>query len=125
MPRLRPRSQKIWLRHRRFYFHIRQIVSAVHRRHLDLDQSSAAKAAVPNTEGRKHVEHVEPAYGTATLLLIAVAAVAALLFLILRFRIHAFVSLVLVSLATALVARIPFTDVVPALLQGFGSTLAT
>ena len=68
---------------------------------------------------------IEPAYGTATLLLIAIGAVAILLVLILRFRLHAFVSLVLVSLATALVAKIPFADVVPTLLQGFGSTLAT
>lgn len=50
---------------------------------------------------------VTPAYGTATLLLIAAGAVAALLVLILRFRLHAFVSLVLVSLVTALVARSP------------------
>ena len=71
------------------------------------------------------MEHVEPAYGTATLLLIAAGAVAVLLILILRFRLHAFVALVLVSLATALVAGVPFADVVPTLLQGFGSTLAT
>jgi GntP family gluconate:H+ symporter len=67
----------------------------------------------------------EPAYGTVVLLLIAAAAVALLLVLILRFRLHAFVALVLVSLLTALVTRIPFADVVPTLLQGFGSTLAT
>lgn len=67
----------------------------------------------------------EPAYGTVTLLLIALAAVVVLLVLILRFRLHAFVALVLVSLATALVTRIPFADVVPTLLSGFGSTLAT
>ncbi len=68
---------------------------------------------------------VQPAYGTATLLLIAAGSVALLLLLILRFRLHAFVALVLVSLLTALVTRIPFADVVPTLLEGFGSTLAT
>ncbi len=68
---------------------------------------------------------IEPAYGTATLLLIAAAAVGLLLFLILRLRLHAFVALVLVSLLTALVTGISFTDVVPTLLQGFGSTLAS
>ena len=68
---------------------------------------------------------VTPAYGTLTLLLIAVAAVFLLLLLIMRFRLHAFVALVLVSLVTALVTRIPFADVVPTLLSGFGSTLAT
>ena len=71
------------------------------------------------------METVTPAYGTATLLLIAAGAVVVLFTLILRFRLHAFVALVLVSLATALVTRIPFADVVPTLLQGFGSTLAT
>ena len=71
------------------------------------------------------MDAIEPAYGTATLLLIAAGAVLLLLTLILRFRLHAFVALVLVSLLTALVTRIPFADVVPTLLQGFGSTLAT
>ncbi|WP_426289168.1 GntP family permease [Ensifer adhaerens] len=68
---------------------------------------------------------IEPAYGTATLLLIAAAAVGLLLFLILRLRLHAFVALVLVSLLTALVTGISFADVVPTLLQGFGSTLGS
>jgi gluconate:H+ symporter, GntP family len=71
------------------------------------------------------VETIEPAYGAVTLLLIAAGAVVLLLALILRFRLHAFVALVLVSLLTALVTRIPFADVVPTLLEGFGSTLAT
>lgn len=68
---------------------------------------------------------IEPAYGAGVLLLIALAAVIALLVLILRFRLHAFVALVLVSLVTALVTRVPFADVVPTLLSGFGSTLGT
>lgn len=71
------------------------------------------------------MQPIEPIYGTGVLLLIAVSAVAILLMLILRFRLHAFVSLVLVSLLTALVTGIPFKDVIPTLLQGFGSTLAT
>lgn len=68
---------------------------------------------------------VEPAYGTGLLLLIAAAAVAVLLVLILRFKLHAFVALVLVSLLTALATKIPFADVVPTMLSGFGSTLAS
>ncbi|MFQ1001011.1 GntP family permease [Modestobacter sp. SSW1-42] len=67
----------------------------------------------------------EPALGTTALLLIAVAAVAVLLVLIMRFRVHAFVALVLVSLLTALATRIPVGDVVSTLLSGFGSTLAS
>jgi len=70
------------------------------------------------------LDTIQPAYGTATLLLIAVGAVLILLTLILRFKLHAFVALVLVSLATALVTKIPFAEVVPTLLNGFGSTLA-
>jgi len=69
--------------------------------------------------------NIEPAYGTVTLLLIAAGAVLVLLTLILRFRLHAFVALVLVSLLTALVTRVPFAEVVPTLVQGFGGTLAT
>lgn len=68
---------------------------------------------------------VEPVHSTMVLLLIAAAAVALLLILIMRFKLHAFVSLVLVSLLTALVAGVPFDKVVSTLLGGFGSTLAT
>lgn len=68
---------------------------------------------------------VEPAYSTAVLLFIALGAVLVLLILIMRFRLHAFVSLVLVSLMTAVVAGIPMAEVIPTLMQGFGSTLAT
>lgn len=68
---------------------------------------------------------IEPAYGTATLLLIAALAILLLLFLIIRLKMHAFIALVLVSLATALVAGIPVADVMPTLLNGFGSTLAS
>ena len=71
------------------------------------------------------MEAIAPAYGTATLLLIAAAAVAVLLFLIIKVRLHAFVALVLVSLVTAVAAGIPLTLVPTALLSGFGSTLAS
>ncbi len=68
---------------------------------------------------------IEPVYGTATLLIIAALAIVLLLFLIMRLKMHAFIALVLVSLVTALVAGIPLNDVMPTLLQGFGSTLAS
>jgi GntP family gluconate:H+ symporter len=71
------------------------------------------------------VEAIQPAYSTAVLLLIAAAAVALLLFLIIAVKLHAFVSLVLVSLVTAVVAGIPVADVPTALLAGFGSTLGS
>ncbi|MTH65778.1 GntP family permease [Paracoccus shanxieyensis] len=71
------------------------------------------------------MQNIEPVYGTTTLLLIAVAAVALLLVLVMRLKLHAFVSLVIVSLLTAIATAIPLPDIVPTLLQGFGSTLAT
>lgn len=71
------------------------------------------------------MNQIEPAYGTGVLLTIAALAVVALLVLIMRFRLHAFVSLVLVSLVTALAAGVPFAKVVPVLMEGFGGTLAS
>lgn len=71
------------------------------------------------------MDPIEPAYGTTTLLLIAIAAVAVLLFLIMKVRLHAFISLVLVSVITAAAAGIPLADVPTALTTGFGATLAS
>jgi len=83
-----------------------------------------------NDDGRRTpmfitADQIEPAYGSGVLLLIALGAVALLLLLIMRFKIHAFVALVLVSLLTALATKISYADVVPTLLGGFGSTLAS
>ena len=68
---------------------------------------------------------IEPVYGAGILLLIAAVAVALLLFLIIRVKLHAFVSLVLVSLLTAVAAGIPIADVPDALLTGFSGTLGS
>ncbi|MFD3687606.1 GntP family permease [Nocardiopsis sp. NPDC058631] len=70
------------------------------------------------------MENFEPVYGTGPLLGIAAGAIALLLFLIIRFRMHAFIALVLVSVLTALAAGIPVSGVMPTLLDGFGGTLA-
>ncbi|MFE1169837.1 GntP family permease [Nocardiopsis sp. NPDC058789] len=70
------------------------------------------------------MESFVPVYGTGPLLGIAAGAIALLLFLIIRFKMHAFVALVLVSVVTALAAGIPVDGVVPTLLDGFGGTLA-
>lgn len=67
----------------------------------------------------------EPAYGSGPLLAIAAAAVALLLLLIIRFKVHAFVALVLVSFLTALATKIAPADVVTTMTDGFGSTLAS
>ncbi len=71
------------------------------------------------------MEAIEPAYGSATLLLIAAGAVAILLFLIMKVKLHAFVALVLVSVLTAIAAGIPFADIPDALSFGFSSTLGS
>jgi GntP family gluconate:H+ symporter len=69
-------------------------------------------------------EVVEPAWSAGVLLLIAAVGVLALLFLIMKVKMHAFLALVLVSLGVALAARIPVEEVVGVLTEGFGSTLA-
>ena len=71
------------------------------------------------------MDPIDPVHGTGTLLLIAVAAVALLLFLIMKVRLHAFIALVLVSVLTAAASGIPLADVPTALTSGFGSTLAS
>lgn len=63
--------------------------------------------------------------GAGPLLLIAAGAIALLLFLILKLRLHAFVSLILVSLLTAFATGIPTASVVTVLTTSFGNTLAT
>ncbi|UFN46393.1 GntP family permease [Nocardioides okcheonensis] len=66
-----------------------------------------------------------PVHGSGTLLLIAAVAVAALLVLIIALRMHAFVALVLISLATAVVAGVPVADVPTVAIAAFGSTLGS
>ncbi|MDD7425657.1 MAG: GntP family permease, partial [[Actinobacillus] rossii] len=61
----------------------------------------------------------------ASLMLIALSAVIILLVLIMKFRVHAFVALTLVSLLTALVTGVEVNKILPTLLGGFGSTLAS
>ncbi len=57
------------------------------------------------------------------LLFIMFAAIILLLVLIMKFKVHAFVALIIVSLLTALAA--PVDKILPTLLNGFGSTLAS
>jgi GntP family gluconate:H+ symporter len=59
------------------------------------------------------------------LLLLALGAVLALLGLIVKLRLHAFIALCVVSLLTALFAGIPVAKVVPTLMASFGGTLAS
>ncbi|MFC7404168.1 GntP family permease [Georgenia alba] len=57
------------------------------------------------------------------LVAIAVVAIAVLLFLIIKVRLHAFFSLIVVSLLTALAAGIGVADVVTVVVDGFSSTV--
>ncbi|MGB3258111.1 MAG: gluconate:H+ symporter [Ornithinimicrobium sp.] len=71
------------------------------------------------------METMEPAYSAGVLLLIAAAAVAVLLVLIISFKMHAFVALILVSLLTAVVAGIPLAEVPEVALAAFSGTLGS
>jgi GntP family gluconate:H+ symporter len=71
------------------------------------------------------MEPIEPAYGTAALLLIAAGAVALLLILIIGLKLHAFVSLVLVSVVTAIVVGFEFAEIPDVLMFGFADTIGS
>ena len=62
--------------------------------------------------------------GTPALLGVAAGAIAVLLVLIMKFKVHAFLSLIIVSLLTAVATGIPTVRLMPTLLEGFGGTLA-
>lgn len=58
-------------------------------------------------------------------IVIMIAAILLLLVLIMKFRVHAFVALIAVSLLTALASGIAVDKILPTMLGGFGSTLAS
>ncbi|MBZ8176798.1 GntP family permease [Corynebacterium poyangense] len=66
----------------------------------------------------------EPTLGAGPLLAIAAGSVALILLLIIVFKLHAFLTLIVVSAATALATGIPVAKIVPTMTEGFGSTLA-
>ncbi|GEA87728.1 GntP family permease [Cellulomonas cellasea] len=61
--------------------------------------------------------------GAGPLLGIAAAAIALILLLVIKFKLHAFLTLVVVSLLTALATRIPIGEIAPTLITSFGNTL--
>lgn len=67
----------------------------------------------------------EPNLSAGPLIAIAATAVAAILLLVIYFRLHAFLTLVIVSVFTALAAGIPLAGVPATLTKGFGTTLAS
>ena len=71
------------------------------------------------------MDPMEPVHSAGVLLTIAAVAVAVLLLLIIKFRMHAFIALVLVSLLTAIAAGIPMADVAKVAVSFFSSTLGS
>ncbi|SFS14264.1 gluconate:H+ symporter, GntP family [Agrococcus baldri] len=63
--------------------------------------------------------------GTGGLLLLAAASIAFLLVLIMTFKIHAFLALMITSLLTAVAAGIPFNQLMAAIAFGFNPTLGS
>ncbi|MGO2095651.1 MAG: GntP family permease [Candidatus Microbacterium stercoravium] len=63
--------------------------------------------------------------GAGPLLGIAAAAVVLILFLVIKVRLHAFLTLVLVSLLTALATGLPFGSIIDTLVGDFGQTLGS
>lgn len=61
----------------------------------------------------------------ATLLGIALGVIVVLLFLVIKIRLPAFVSMLLVAAGTALAAGIPVEEVVPVIQKGMGNTLSS
>jgi gluconate:H+ symporter, GntP family len=61
--------------------------------------------------------------GAGPLLGIAAGAIALILILVIKFKVHAFLTLVLVSLVTAFATGIPASGIVSTLVSSFGSTL--
>ena len=67
----------------------------------------------------------EVAHSTGYLLSVAGLAVVVLLFLIMKLKVHAFVSLVIVSALTAFATGIEYSQIMPQMLGGFGGPLAS
>ncbi|WP_413451800.1 GntP family permease [Georgenia phoenicis] len=63
--------------------------------------------------------------GAGPLLLIAAGAIALILVLVIVFKLHAFLTLILVSLVTAFATGIPAGEIVPSLVNSFGGTLGS
>lgn len=66
----------------------------------------------------------EQSMGDVQLLLIAAAAIAVVLLLVIAFRLHAFLTLIIVSMLTAIATGIPLANITDVILDGFGGTLA-
>jgi gluconate:H+ symporter, GntP family len=73
----------------------------------------------------EEMEQLTQSANPTYLLLIAVCSIIALLILIMKLKVHAFASLTLVSLGTAIATGVPNDKVLPTMMAGFGGTLAS
>ncbi|WNB87221.1 GntP family permease [Cellulomonas sp. ATA003] len=71
------------------------------------------------------MEEFTQTLGAGPLLAIAAAAIALILLLVIKFKLHAFLTLIVVSLLTALATGIPLQLIFPTLISGFGGTLGS
>ncbi|WP_323960916.1 GntP family permease [Arthrobacter sp. JZ12] len=71
------------------------------------------------------MENFTQTLGAGPLLGIAAGAVALILLLVIRFKVHAFLALILVSLLTAFATGIPAGEIVNTLVTSFGGTLGS
>lgn len=69
------------------------------------------------------MEETAAVLGAGWLLLILAAAIAVLLILIIKVKLNANLALILVSAVTAVATQIPTGDIIPTMIDGFGSTL--
>lgn len=82
--------------------------------------------AINNNVGEPDMsEDITSQLGTTPLLLIAVGAIAVLLVLIIKFHLHAFLALLVVSVGTAFIAGIPLEEITPTLIGAFSTTLGS
>ncbi|MDO5723891.1 MAG: GntP family permease [Flaviflexus sp.] len=71
------------------------------------------------------IEGWQQTLGAGPLIGIALAAVALILVLVIKFRLHAFLTLILVSILTAVVTGIPIKEIPSVIAWGFNSTLGS
>jgi len=89
-----------------------------------VDVAEHRAEGVPETDGETVDDFVQT-LGAGPLLGIAAGAIALILILVIKFKVHAFLTLVLVSLVTAFATGLPPGALVNTLVSSFGSTLGS
>ncbi|KAA9393168.1 GntP family permease [Kocuria coralli] len=88
------------------------------------DPSFLGERCAPHDhDGGSPLEDAVPALSAGWLLVILAGAITALLVLIIKVRLNANLALILISALTAVATRIPTAEIVPTMIEGFGTTL--